>query len=286
MSVLGLDRYNHCMPWVKEGHLRSIFRSFESCIIAFSGGVDSSYLAYVAHQELGQRALAITAESPSFPSHQRQIATDLAGRFGFSHEFIQSGEMQDPGYVSNSPDRCYFCKHDLYARLTDLAAKRGFSVVVDGNNVDDAVDFRPGRRAGRELAVRSPLIEVGLGKEEIRLLSREHGLPVWNQPASACLSSRIPYGSPVTLEKLQMIDQGEETLRRMGFLQTRVRHHGDIARIEIDRNDLARALTLENFDAISRQFKRLGFRYVAIDVDGYRTGALNEVLTQIQTRDQ
>ena len=266
----------------KEDHLRNIFTSMRSCIVAFSGGVDSAYLAFIANQELGVNALAVTAESPSYPSHQREIAKDLVRRYGFNHEFIQSSEMDDAGYVANSSNRCYFCKHELYTLLTGIASRRGFANVADGNNLDDAGDYRPGRRAGAELEIRSPLIEAGLGKEEIRELSREHGLPTWNQPASACLSSRIPYGDPVTVEKLRMIDQGEERLRSLGFRQSRVRHHGDVARIEIAREELAKALNMEMFGALSREFKKIGFKFVAIDVDGYRTGALNEVLTQIQ----
>ena len=268
----------------KEQHLRNIITGMDSCIVAFSGGVDSSYLAVVANQVLGDRALAITAESPSYPTYQRDIALDIVRRFGLRHEVIPSNEMDDANYVANPSNRCYFCKHELYTRLQTIAETRGFRYVLDGNNLDDTGDYRPGRQAGRELEIRSPLIEAGLRKEEIRELSHRLGLPTWNQPASACLSSRIPYGSEVTVAKLRMIDQGEQVLRSMGFAQCRVRHHGDVTRIEIGREDLPSALRLDVFDQLSREFKRIGFKFVTIDVDGYRTGALNEVLIQIDSK--
>jgi uncharacterized protein len=191
--------------------------------------------------------------------------------------------MEDARYAANAGDRCYFCKSELYTRLGHMAQSLGSAFIVDGANVDDTTDFRPGRRAGRERGVRSPLIEAGLGKAEIRELSRRLGLPTWDLPASACLASRIPYGSPVTAEKLGMIERGEEILRGMGFRQCRVRHHGDVARIEIAPEELGQALSPAVFAALSREFRKIGFRYSAVDTEGYRSGALNEALTLIET---
>jgi uncharacterized protein len=249
-------------------------------VVAFSGGVDSAFLAYKAHAVLGAAALAVTADSPSVPSHQRRMALEVAGRFGFAHEIIQTAELERPEYRANPANRCYFCKDELYGVLTRLAAARGLRTVVDGLNADDLTDFRPGRKAAAEQGVRSPLVEAELHKSEIRELSRRAGLPTADQPASACLSSRFPYGTPITPEKLRVVDEGEEALRDLGFRVFRVRHHGEIVRLEFAPSELPQALAPEMVERLAHLFKGLGFRYVTVDLEGYRTGSLNEVLVE------
>jgi uncharacterized protein len=261
----------------KERALCDTLASLGSVIVAYSGGADSAYLAFIAHRTLGDRAVAVTADSPSYPERHRQLAIQIARDFGLRHQIIQTSELERPEYRANPSNRCYYCKHELYTHLSRIAAGRG-AVIVDGNNADDRGDYRPGRQAAREFGVRSPLDEVDLSKEEIRALSRQAGLPTWNEPASACLSSRIPYHTEVTDEKLRIIERAEQALRALGFRVFRVRHHDDLARIEIARDEMSRALEPEVSAAIVRALKEAGYRYVSLDLQGYRTGSLNEGL--------
>jgi uncharacterized protein len=249
-----------------------------SVVIAFSGGVDSAYLAWAATEVLGARALCITAESPSYPAHHRQLALTVARQFKLRHEIIFTGEVEKPEYRANPENRCYFCKRELYTRLAQIARERAFDHVADGTNADDRGDYRPGRVAAREYGVRSPLDEAGLTKAEIRDASRRAGLPVWDEPASACLSSRIPYHHEVTPEKLRQIERGEEALHALGFRICRVRHHDSLARVEVAREDLPRALEPHMLDLIVRELQAAGYESVTIDPRGYRTGSLNEGL--------
>jgi uncharacterized protein len=261
----------------KERALCDTLASLGSVVVAYSGGVDSAYLAVMAARTLGDRAVAVTADSPSYPERHRQIAVQIAREFGLHHEFIQTHELDRAEYRANPENRCYFCKHELYTHLSRVAAARG-AVVVDGNNADDRGDYRPGRQAAREFGVRSPLDEVDLLKNEIRELSRIAGLPTWDEPASACLSSRIPYHAEVTGEKLRTIERAEQALRDLGFRVFRVRHHESLARIEIARDEMARALEPEVAAVIVREVKSAGYRHVTLDLQGYRTGSLNEGL--------
>jgi uncharacterized protein len=247
-------------------------------MVAFSGGVDSSYLAWAAHRALGDDSLSVTAVSPSYPESHRAMAEQIVAEFGLSHRFVDTHEMERSAYRANASDRCYHCKSELFETMDRLSAELGFDRVSYGVNTDDTADFRPGQRAADEHGVMAPLQEAGLSKQEIRDLSRAAGLPTADLPASACLSSRLPYGTEVTLERLRQVEEGEELLRGLGFKQVRLRHHGELARVEIDPVELPRALETQMAGRIVRMIKPLGFRYVSLDLEGYRMGSLNEVL--------
>ena len=247
-------------------------------LVAFSGGVDSAYLALTASDVLGPRSLAVTADSPSYPDSHRQLALGVARDFSLAHEIIHTSELERPEYRANPSNRCYYCKDELYGRLSEVARDRGFSVIVDGNNADDRGDYRPGRQAAREHGVRSPLDEAGLTKDEIRELSKQAGLKTWDEPASACLSSRIPYGSEVTDTALRQIERAETVVRELGFRVFRVRHHDTVARLEIARSEMARALDPDVNAKLVEGVKAAGYQFVSLDLQGYRLGSLNEAL--------
>ncbi len=266
-------------PQEKEKKLDALLAGCPKAVVAYSGGVDSAYLAYRAHQVLGERALAVTAESASLSTHQRELAERFARRYGLGHRFVHSREMERPEYCANSSSRCFFCKDELFALLGEVAREFGAAVVLDGLNADDLADYRPGRRAAEKHLVRSPLLEAGLGKSEIRVLSRLHGLPTADEPASACLASRIPYGVPITEEALRLVDRGEEALRAMGFRVFRVRHHEHLVRLEFGPEELEKALDPAMAARLASAFKGLGYKYVTLDLEGYRTGSGNEVLS-------
>ena len=268
----------------KSRQLGDLLTDMGSVVVAYSGGVDSSFLAAMAHQKLGSRCLAVTASSPSLAPWELEESRELARLLGLRHRVIETQEVEDPGYAANGPRRCYFCKSHLYERFTAIARDEGYAYVANGANVDDEDDFRPGLDAAVEWGVRSPLLEVALTKEEIRGLSREMGLPTWNKPAQACLASRIPYGSPVAIETLKQIAQAEMYLRDLGLRQIRVRHHGNTARIELAPDELPQLMDTPMRRGIVERFKELGYLYVTVDLEGYQAGSLNRVLRKSSLR--
>jgi pyridinium-3,5-biscarboxylic acid mononucleotide sulfurtransferase len=264
----------------KQAHLFGALRGIDSLLIAFSGGADSAYLAWAAHKELGIRSLAITALSASFSRHDRDQAERFVRASSVRHEFIETREFENPLYVANNADRCYYCKNELFDRMEAIARERQFSAIAYGINADDTRDFRPGHRAAHEHCILAPLLDARLTKSEIRLLSHQAGLPTWDRPASACLSSRVPYGTAVTPELLGKIERAETVLRALGFSQFRVRAHGELARIELAPEELSRGLEPEIAGRISAGVKEAGFALVTLDLDGYRQGSLNALLKQ------
>ena len=262
----------------KEQLLLTRLAETSSLIVALSGGADSAYLAWAAHKALGQRALSVTAISPSFSAHDRAAVEEFVHAFRIHHEFVETHEMDNSAYRVNAADRCFFCKDELFSVLDALAQNRGFAATAYGVNADDTLDFRPGHRAAKNHRVLAPLLDAGLRKAEIRELSRRAGLPTWDRPASACLASRVPYGTHVTPERLSLIERGEAALRDLGFRQFRVRLHDQLARVEIAPEEMSRALSAEMAATISSRLKEAGFTYVALDLEGYRQGSLNESL--------
>ncbi len=271
------------VTFAKLDRLKEILREMGKVVVAYSGGADSTFLLKVGQEVLGKNILAVTATSETYPQAELEEAKRMTGLMGIRHQIIASEELDIPGFRANPTDRCYFCKKELFTKLSEVACQEGFQAVVDGSNYDDLGDHRPGMQAARELGVRSPLQEAQLTKEDVRAYSAQLGLSTWDKPSFACLSSRFPYGEEINEEKLRMVDQAEAFLRTQGFRQVRVRHHGTIARIEVDPGELNRFLEQDLTRETVAWLKKLGFTYVTLDLQGFRSGSMNEVLDQMET---
>jgi pyridinium-3,5-biscarboxylic acid mononucleotide sulfurtransferase len=263
----------------KQAELFRLLREMERVIVAFSGGTDSAYLAWAAHEVLGNRALSVTADSASIPDSHKRDAEAFVHQFGISHEYIATREFENPAYVKNDANRCFHCKDELFTRLEQLGSEKQTSHIIYGVNKDDLGDYRPGQKAAQQHRVKAPLVDADLTKAEIRELSRMAGLPTWDRPAAACLSSRIPYGTPVTIQNIKTVEVGEEEMKALGFRQFRTRFHGELVRIEVAREEMERALNLEMAGKLTAIFRKLGYKFVTLDLQGYRQGSLNELLT-------
>lgn len=277
---MGSARYNQ-MVETKQDKLLEILRGMEQVIVAYSGGTDSAYLAWAAHRALGPNALAVTADSASIPASHKRDAEDFVHSFGIPHEYIATREFENPDYLKNDRNRCFHCKDELFTRLEEVGRERGIANIVYGVNMDDLGDYRPGQNAAQQHQVKAPLVDAGLTKAEIREFSREAGLPTWDRPAAACLSSRIPYGTPVTIQNIRTVEVGEEELKALGFRQFRTRFHGELVRIEIAREEMEHALNMEMAGKLTAIFRKLGYKFVCLDLEGYRQGSFNQLLTMV-----